>query len=200
MTTHSRLPALGFAAAAALLAAACGSAPNPPPPGTGSPVMAAQSAPSSPPATASAELSVTTTALPASPVATVAAASPASQPATATTRPATDVPDTPTPIPATPKPAYPMSVTIGVPPGTTIWSPSNVTIAVGGTVTWTWSGDTFHDLVGLNFEPGFSTKYHDTPQKSANISFTFTAPGTYHYECSVHTNSRTSMTGEVIVK
>jgi len=89
-----------------------------------------------------------------------------------------------------------MSVTITALPDAFQWSPADVTIGAGGTVTWSWNGNTVHDLVTEGFNAGFP----DTLMKSWTGSATFPTPGTYRYYCSVHTNSRSSMRGTVTVK
>jgi len=70
--------------------------------------------------------------------------------------------------------------------------PASVTIAVGGTVTWSWAGDTFHDVTGLDFPN------HTDAAKSGNLSVVFTTPGTYRFECTVHAVS--AMRGTVVVR
>lgn len=76
-------------------------------------------------------------------------------------------------------------------------NPAIDTIAVGGTVTWTW---------GITALAEHSVRSQGTPSftSSANklgtgqtYSFTFTAPGSYSYDCAVH-GSR--MTGRVVVR
>jgi len=88
--------------------------------------------------------------------------------------------------------ANPKSATIGV-TGTVrfFWAPANVTIAPGGTVTWTWNEPVqVHNVAGANFplKSGF--------EKSDTVSFKFDAPGTYAFDCEVHPG----MSGTVVVK
>lgn len=73
-------------------------------------------------------------------------------------------------------------------------NPAVDTIPVGGTVTWTWSGNLVHSVrsVGLpQFQNGgpFSG--------SGTHVVTFTSAGTYEYDCSIHPNT---MSGRVVVR
>lgn len=63
-------------------------------------------------------------------------------------------------------------------------------------MTWSWSGDTFHDLSSNDFNTGFP----EAPMKNWTGSVTFNSPGFYKYLCTVHTNSRSSMRGTITVK
>ena len=76
--------------------------------------------------------------------------------------------------------------------GTT--NPAVDTVVVGGTVTWTWiSGD--HSVESLGTPSFTSSSVSSTP---GNVyTFTFTAPGTYEYDCSVH---GLSMSGRIVVE
>lgn len=67
------------------------------------------------------------------------------------------------------------------------------TIAVGGTVTWTWSGSNSHSVRSTG-SPSFTSSAIMT---SGTYSFKFTAAGTYTYDCAVH---GASMTGTVVVR
>lgn len=68
------------------------------------------------------------------------------------------------------------------------WSPEVVEIAAGGTVSWRWASAEPHNIAGQGFE------LHD-PTTNGSFSFTFTAPGTYFYNCVVHVG----MDGQVVV-
>ena len=144
------------------------------------------------------------------PTATTAAASPTAAPTTAPAESPTAAPTTsqPTPPPAntavatavpptaTPPPASnnPASASIGVTGGAKFfWSPANVTIAPGGTVTWAWNEPVQpHNVAGVDFAFG-PTEI----TKSGAVSFTFTTPGTYHFTCEVHPDT---MRGTVTVQ
>ena len=87
---------------------------------------------------------------------------------------------------------------ITVAPGTTLvlirnftFTPAEITVAPGTTVTWTNGDDIPHTVTATN--KAFRSKAMDTDQ---HYSFTFTAPGTYEYFCSLHPQ----MQGKVIVK
>ena len=81
-------------------------------------------------------------------------------------------------------------VTVG--PGIS-FSPTSVTISNGGTVTWTWSGGP-HGVAWLTAP---TTKPADSPtQSTGTYQVTFTTPGTYTYDCTVH---GAAMTGTVVV-
>jgi plastocyanin len=76
-------------------------------------------------------------------------------------------------------------------------NPAVDTIAVGGTVTWTWNntGTTTHSVESLGL-PHFTS----SPIQSGNGTthkFTFTTAGTYQYDCAVH---GPLMTGRVVVR
>ena len=74
------------------------------------------------------------------------------------------------------------------------FSPTSVTIAAGGTVTWTWDDSTdsiVHNVRGDGFRSG-------DPAEKGRFSFTFMTPGTYAFFCEVHQASR--MRGTVVVQ
>ncbi|MFM1727835.1 plastocyanin/azurin family copper-binding protein [Prescottella soli] len=64
------------------------------------------------------------------------------------------------------------------------YTPASVTISVGQTVTWVFDDrGTPHDVVGL----GDAKSVLRSPLlTSGTWEFTFTAPGTYNYTCSLH--------------
>lgn len=74
------------------------------------------------------------------------------------------------------------------------FSPTTVTIAAGGTVTWMLNGESPHDISG-----SFA---NIVKQPGETFSFTFSAPGVYDYRCDIHTipGTRARMTGRVIVE
>jgi adhesin/invasin len=76
-------------------------------------------------------------------------------------------------------------------------NPAVDTVAVGGTVTWTWTntGGVPHSV-----ESTGSPSFTSSPILAGNnqiYSFTFTTPGTYQYDCAVH---GVAMTGRVVVR
>lgn len=73
------------------------------------------------------------------------------------------------------------------------FSPKELTIAVGTTVTWTNKDEEPHTVFNAGSPPAFKSAALDGGDK---FSFTFTKPGTYRYFCSVHP----FMTAMVVVK
>jgi plastocyanin len=71
------------------------------------------------------------------------------------------------------------------------FSPKEITVAAGTTITWTNRDDIPHTVVST--EKTFKSKVMDTDDK---FSYTFSKPGNYPYFCSVHPH----MTGTVVVK
>ncbi|MBE0611323.1 MAG: hypothetical protein IH609_18215, partial [Dehalococcoidia bacterium] len=101
-------------------------------------------------------------------------------------------PATPTPPPP-PAAANPMSATVGVTGVRSyFWSPAKVTIAPGGSVTWAWSGNDFHDVVvdALGYSSG-------NPAKQGSYTLTFPSAGTYAVSCTIHPDT---MRGTVVVE
>jgi plastocyanin len=75
-------------------------------------------------------------------------------------------------------------------------NPAVDTVAVNGTVTWTWAaGETLPHSVQSLGTPSFASS---AVQSGAGktYSFMFMTPGTYHYNCAVHGNL---MTGTIVV-
>jgi plastocyanin len=71
------------------------------------------------------------------------------------------------------------------------------TVAINGTVTWTWATTATlpHSVESLG-PPSFTSSAIETGP--GNIyQFTFTTPGTYQYDCAVH---GTLMTGRIVVR
>ncbi|HXA56844.1 MAG TPA: cupredoxin family copper-binding protein [Candidatus Acidoferrum sp.] len=71
------------------------------------------------------------------------------------------------------------------------FSPTELTVAAGTTVTWVNQDDVPHTVVGTG--GAFKSKALDTDDK---FSFTFDKAGTYAYFCGVHP----MMTGKIVVK
>jgi plastocyanin len=71
------------------------------------------------------------------------------------------------------------------------FSPATVTVNVGDTVTWDWTGANPHTVTSNDgtFDSG-------APQTSGSFQHTFTAAGTFAYICEVHGQS---MSGTVTV-
>ena len=68
------------------------------------------------------------------------------------------------------------------------FSPGELTIKVGETVTWTNYDNAQHTVTGNGFSSG-------TLDVEQSFMHTFTEPGTYKYHCNFHS----SMNGKVIV-
>ena len=76
--------------------------------------------------------------------------------------------------------------------GTT--NPAVNTIAVGGTVTWTWTGSLPHSVQSVG-TPSFASSGILTG--SGTYAVTFPVAGTYRYNCAVHGSA---MTGTIVVR
>jgi hypothetical protein len=68
------------------------------------------------------------------------------------------------------------------------------TIAVGGTVTWTWTGSLPHSVQSVG-SPSFTSS--STMTGSGTYAVMFSAPGTYQYDCAVHGQL---MMGTIVVR
>src|SRR5438445_4246130 len=68
------------------------------------------------------------------------------------------------------------------------------TIPTGGTVTWTWTGSLPHSVQSVG-SPTFASS--TTMTGNGTYGVTFTAPGTYRYDCAVHGQL---MTGTIVVQ
>ena len=71
------------------------------------------------------------------------------------------------------------------------FGPEQLTVKVGTTVTWINEDDIPHTVVASN--KTFRSKALDTDDK---YSFTFTAPGSYEYFCSLHPHMKAMVTVE----
>jgi plastocyanin len=83
------------------------------------------------------------------------------------------------------------------------FSPAKLTVKAGTKVTWTNQDSTTHNVASTN-GPGLNagvTKTFSSGNmgQAATFSFTFTKPGTYYYECTIHA-TMPSMHAVVIVK
>lgn len=76
-------------------------------------------------------------------------------------------------------------------------NPAVDTVATGGTVTWTWTND---QGISHSVQSRGSTAFASSPIMSGNgetYAVTFTAPGTYQYDCAVH---GAAMSGTIVVR
>jgi|SRR5690349_21353697 plastocyanin len=75
-------------------------------------------------------------------------------------------------------------------------NPAVDTVAVGGTVTWTWTNNqgVSHSIESIG-SPAF-TSSSIMSGSGQTYSATFTTPGTYQYDCAVH---GPQMTGTIVV-
>ncbi len=73
-------------------------------------------------------------------------------------------------------------------------NPAVGTIAVGGSVTWTWTGSLPHSVRSIG-----STSFASSNVKTASGTYAvqFTTPGTYQYDCAIH---GMAMTGTILVQ
>ena len=125
---------------------------------------------------------------------------------TGTTPPATPPttpPATPPATPPTTPPAAPATAAVTV--GDIFFTsghngssnPAVDTVAAGGTVTWTWGGsESLPHSVQSTGSPSFTSSAIQTGS-GKTYQFTFTAPGTYQYDCAVHGQM---MTGTIVVQ
>src|SRR5439155_14073766 len=74
-------------------------------------------------------------------------------------------------------------------------NPAIDTVAVGSTVTWTWTatGSVPHSVQSLG-TPNFASSAIETGD-GKTYSVTFTTPGTYQYDCAVH---GAAMSGRIV--
>ena len=76
-----------------------------------------------------------------------------------------------------------LPTTAGVAVGNNFFNPNSVTIAVGGTVTWTWNVANTHNVTFANVA-GAPANIPNT--NTGMVSRTFTTAGVFNYECTLH--------------
>ncbi|WP_054815751.1 plastocyanin/azurin family copper-binding protein [Nocardia arizonensis] len=92
---------------------------------------------------------------------------------------------------ASPGPTKRAAVTVRV--DDMAFSPADVTVKVGDTVTWKFSDRFPHSVQGMGDKAmGINSPIHT----SGEWSYTFIAPGTYRYLCSLHPEMRGTVTVE----
>jgi plastocyanin len=95
---------------------------------------------------------------------------------------------------AAPASAADKTIAAAGPEAEPVWSPSAVAVDVGDTVTWSFTGSTVaHNVHATTSNWTFSTP---TGTGQAPVAYTFTASGTYTFECTIHPDS---MRGTVTV-
>jgi plastocyanin len=98
--------------------------------------------------------------------------------------------------------APPSAATVTVGPGVLFTSvrngtsnPAVDTVAVNGTVTWSWASGSLSHGIGSTGTPSFTSQ--TSAQTSGTYQVTFTTAGTYTYDCIVH---GTAMNGRIVVR
>jgi plastocyanin len=83
--------------------------------------------------------------------------------------------------------------------GLDVFSPTNVVIASGGTITWTWNGGIQHNVTFQEAALGAGSGNKATGTFPKTL--TGIAPGTYHFRCTIHsTDFATGMVGTITVQ
>jgi plastocyanin len=77
-------------------------------------------------------------------------------------------------------------------------NPAVDTVAVGGSVLWTWVGASAGHNVTSTGSPGFTSSA--TQSAPANHTFTFSTAGTYNYHCTIHGTPVSGMRGQIVVR
>jgi plastocyanin len=80
------------------------------------------------------------------------------------------------------------------------FTPRELTVRAGDTVTWTNNGDVIHNVVSNDGTP-VAFESGNVPA-GETFSFTFTEPGTYDYTCTFHSSGTppTGMVGTITVE
>jgi plastocyanin len=81
------------------------------------------------------------------------------------------------------------------------YSPSSLKVKKGGKVVWRWSNANTqtHNVTLKTAPPGVKKSKFDSNDASSHFTFktTFTKPGKYHFECTIHP---TTMQADIKVK
>ena len=112
--------------------------------------------------------------------------------ATATDSIGSSTPQSVTATPAiTTLPTITFSATAATPPTSgavsikdNFFDPNTLTVKAGGTVTWTWAGNTSHTLTFTSGPAPLPTE--TTAQATGTRAITFNTPGKYGYHCTLH--------------
>ncbi len=74
--------------------------------------------------------------------------------------------------------------------GDNFFNPANQRVAVGGTVTWTWTGQVIHNVT-------FPSGTNSVTQTSGTFSRDFASAGAFDYLCTIH---GAAMSGTIVVE
>jgi len=74
------------------------------------------------------------------------------------------------------------------------FTPSSLTVPVGTTVAWDWTGNNMHAVQGTFDGTPVTSPTHEG---SGSFRFTFTKSGTYDYHCAIH---GAAMAARIVVK
>jgi plastocyanin len=78
------------------------------------------------------------------------------------------------------------------------YSPVKLTIAKGSSVSWVWSNTNFntHNVTLINGPMGIKKAKFTSIDGARGLHFkrTFTTPGTYHFECTIHPSMNITVT------
>jgi plastocyanin len=80
------------------------------------------------------------------------------------------------------------------------YSPNQVTVTAGGTVSWEWnscSGDGYGGQTCTSHSVTFASGPNSPVQSEGSFTRTFASPGTFTYQCETH---RGAMSGSVVVQ
>jgi plastocyanin len=104
-------------------------------------------------------------------------------------------PGAPAHPPAAAPAQQPAPQNVAVPIRNYAFSPPDLMVNVGDTVTWTNTDDAPHNVMSTDGPASFGS---DTLQKGATFSYTFTTPGTYKYVCTFHPGMSASVTAMAV--
>jgi len=78
------------------------------------------------------------------------------------------------------------------------YSPTKVSITKGGSVNWVWSNTNFntHNVTLIQGPKGVKKAKFTSIDGARGLHFkrTFTTPGTYHFECTIHPSMNVAVT------
>jgi len=80
------------------------------------------------------------------------------------------------------------------------FSPNNLAVTAGTTVTWKWpqcTGDGYSTCASHNVTFDDGSNVASSTQSQGEFTRTFATPGTYKYHCTIH---GTGMSGQVVVQ